>query len=116
MRESARTYRPQPRVRTPSRFAAECVKRDVWHDAQAPCESEKCPGPVDNTYPQGWVIHDYWEYQPSKAQVVKERQASAERQRKWRENHGYGGSQDNGGSNGVTNGVSNAAPSRPVPF
>jgi hypothetical protein len=102
------------RVRTPSRFAAECVRREVWHDARKSCESEKCPAPVDNTYPQGWVIHDYWEYQPSKAQVVRERQASAHRQKKWRENHGDAQSQSNGSSNGVTNAVTNAAPARPV--
>lgn len=91
------------RVRTPARFAAECVRRGVWHDAREPCLSEKCPGPVDE---DGWIIHDYWEYQPSKAQVMRDRGASAKRQAKWRASH-------NGGSNGVTNGVSASAPSRP---
>ena len=91
------------RVRTPARFAAECVRRGVWHDAREPCLSEKCPGPVDG---DGWVIHDYWEYQPSKAQVMRDRGASAKRQAKWRASH-------NGSSNGVTNGVSASSPSRP---
>jgi hypothetical protein len=93
------------RVRTPPRFAAECVKRDVWHHARQPCPSEKCPGPVDN---DGWVIHDYWEYQPSKAQVMKDREATARRQANWR-------ARRNGSSNGVTDDVTNAAPSRPAP-
>jgi hypothetical protein len=91
------------RVRTPSRFAAECVKRGVWHHAGQACPSEKCPAPVDN---DGWVIHDYWEYQPSKAQVVADREAAAKRQAKWRAAH-------NGSSNGVTNDVTNATPPRP---
>ena len=91
------------RVRTPARFAAECVRRGVWHDAREQCLSEKCPGPV---YGDGWVIHDYWEYQFTKEQVVRARDASAKRQAKWRASR-------NGSSNGVTNGVSASSPSRP---
>jgi hypothetical protein len=91
------------RVRTPARFAAECVKRGVWHGARQSCPSEKCPGPVDS---DGWVIHDYWEYQPSKAQVTRDRGATARRQAKWRASH-------NGGSNAVTNAVTNTTPARP---
>jgi hypothetical protein len=71
------------RVRTPSRFAAECVSRGAWHDSREPCTSEKCPAPVDSSYPQGWVIHDYWEYQPSARKVKEGRIAKAERQRRW---------------------------------
>ena len=33
----------------------------------------------------GWVIHDYWEFQPSKVQVLRDRAAAARRQKKWRE-------------------------------
>lgn len=91
------------RVRTPERFAAECVRRGVWHEACQPCPSEKCPGPVGE---DGWVIHDYWEFQPSKVQVVLDRQAAADRQAKWRAKH-------NGRSNAVTNPVTNTTPSRP---
>ena len=100
------------RVRTPERFAAECVRREVWHDARSDCPSEKCPGPVDNTYPQGWIIHDYWEYQPSKARVLKERQANARRQAEWRSAHGDRASQSNGSSNTVTNASSKSTPAR----
>lgn len=91
------------RVRTPERFAAECVKRGVWHDARQPCSSEKCPGPVDD---DGWVIHDYWQYQFTKDRVVKDREDAARRQANWRAAH-------NGSSNGVTDGVSSPSPSRP---
>jgi len=90
------------RVRTPERFAAECVRREVWHDARTPCPSEKCPGPVDK---DGWVIHNYWQYQPTKEQVIRDRKAAARRQGKWRDKH-------NGRSNAVTNTVSNTAPAR----
>jgi len=93
------------RVRTPARFAAECVKRGAWHDARQPCDSAKCPAPVDNS---GWVIHDYWEYQPTKAQVMRDRAAAARRQANWRAAH-------NGSSNAVSNGMTNASPSRPAP-
>jgi hypothetical protein len=94
------------RVRTPSRFAAECVKRGVWHGgAGEPCPSEKCPAPVDNPG-EGWVIHDYWDYQPTRQQVLRDREAAARRQRKWREAH-------NGRSNGVSNASSKPAPPRP---
>jgi hypothetical protein len=94
------------RVRTPARFAAECVKRGTWHAAREPCSSEKCPGPVDD---DGWIIHDYWEYQPSKDQVVRDREASARRQAEWRART------RNGGSNAVTNAVSASSPPRPAP-
>lgn len=109
------------RVRTPARFAAECVKRGVWHEARTPCASEKCPGPFDG---EGWVIHDYWEYQPSKAQVMRDRGKSAERQANWRARKsarnavtrpGMSGNVPihNGRSNGVTNAVINTTPPRP---
>lgn len=92
------------RVRTPERFAAECVKRDVWHDARWPCPSEKCPGPVDG---DGWIIHDYWEFQFTKEQVLQQREANRHRQKQYRANH-------NGSSNGVTEAVTKSTPSRPV--
>lgn len=110
------------RVRTPARFAAECVKRDTWHRAGEHCDSPKCPPAPDGE--NGWVIHDYWEYQPSKEQVLSDRKKSAERQAKWKaaragkppkpdaDTHK---SESNGSSNGVTNAVINASPPRPAP-
>ena len=90
------------RVRTPERFAAECVRREVWHDARTSCPSEKCPGPVDK---DGWVIHNYWRYQPSKERVIRDREDNARRQAEWRVKH-------NGSSNAVTNGSSKSTPAR----
>ena len=80
------------RVRTPARFAAECVRRGTWHGARQPCASEDCPGPVDG---DGWIIHDYWFYQPTKEQVMRDRRSNARRQAAWKAKH-------NGVSNGVT--------------
>jgi hypothetical protein len=125
------------RVRTPARFAAECVSRGAWHEARHDCGSEKCAAPVDA---DGWVIHDYLQYQPSKKQVMDDREKAAERQRKWREaksgsgkgKSGRNGMTDdrnavtdpslsendpihNGSSNAVTNGSSKSSPTRPAP-
>lgn len=62
------------RLRQPARFAAECVKRGVWHHSHQACPSEKCPAPVDNP---GWVVHDYWEYQPTREKVLADRETKA---------------------------------------
>ena len=97
------------RVRTPSRFAAECVNRGIWHPGGETCPSEKCPAPVDSPpvdNPRGWVIHDYWQYQFTKEQVLRERESAARRQKNWRNAR-------NGSSNGVTNASSKPAPPRP---
>jgi hypothetical protein len=53
-------------VRTPARFASECVRRSTWHVAAYECASENCPGPREGN---GWVIHDYLEYQPTKEET-----------------------------------------------
>lgn len=55
-------------------------------------------------------VHDYLVYNPSREKVLGEREAAAERQRRWRDKHA---------TNSVTgasrNGVSSPSPSRPVP-
>lgn len=65
----------------------------------------------------GYQFHDWADYQPTKAQVRAERDATKERQRKWRE--ARQSRRDNTVSNAVTNTsrhtVSNAAPTRPDP-
>lgn len=80
---------PNFRRRTP----AELVAAGVWDE-------------VDG----GWRIHDYLEFQPSKAKVEAERAAAAERQQKWREKKAKGR------RNGVSNAVSHAAPTQPDPL
>jgi hypothetical protein len=60
--------------------------------------------PVDN--PCGYLMHDWPDYQPTRATALLRRESNAERQRLWRENH-----QANGSRNAVTNSV----PARPDP-
>jgi len=65
----------------------------------------------------GYMIHDYLEYNPSKAEVLAERKANAKRQKDFQERHrqsnGQFGSTEMS-TNGVTNGVTNTSPA-PVP-
>lgn len=110
------------RVRTPTRFVSELLKRGLWHEAGNECDSPDCPAHPDNAVTNGvtpgWVIHDYLEYQPSKERVMQERESNAERQRKWREKQKpkvRGKKPRNAVSNGTSHGVSNAAPTRPDP-
>lgn len=53
------------------------VPRGLWHPPGHGCKD--CVDP-----PDGWIIHDYLEFQPSKAQVEKERADARERQRRHR--------------------------------
>lgn len=93
------------RVRKPARFATELVKRGVWHEAGFTCKSDHCPTPGSD----GWVIHDYGQYQYSKEQVAAKRAKDAERQKRWRDS-----TKDR---NGVSNASGNAGltPTRPDP-
>lgn len=54
----------------------------------------------------GWMIHDYLDYNPSREQVVAERKKNAERQERFRRRKNgkptVPNDADNGGSNGVT--------------
>lgn len=84
------------RVKSPRKRADELVERRLWI-----------------TRDDGWEINDYLGFQPSKERVLADREAAAERQRKWRESKASG---RNGSSNAVTNGVSNTTPPRPAPL
>lgn len=88
------------RMKRPGKYVSELEGAGLWE-------------PTDD----GWQLHDFLDYQPSKEQVTAERKKTAERQKRWRERHAEtrddGVSNDD--SNGVTNGGSNAAPTRPDP-
>ncbi len=87
------------RLRQARKHAAGLVVRGVWVATDG-----------------GWRIHDYLEYQPPKERVIADRQAQAERQRKWRERrNGVTDTVTNDVTNGGSSSVTNAAPSRPVP-
>jgi hypothetical protein len=64
---------------------SELTSRQLWHNSAEICEQCKAaladagtPAP-----PDGWLIHDYLAYQPSRGKVAREREAKAERQAKW---------------------------------
>ena len=57
--------------------------------------------------PNGYQIHDYLDYQPSKSSVTKQREGTKARVRKWRENKQEIKKQE---GNGVTNGSETPAP------
>lgn len=71
-----------------------------------------------DTRADGWVIHDYLDYNPSREKVLAEREAAAVRQAAYRDKKRRN-AVSNGVSNAVTNGVTHASvtptPSRPVP-
>jgi hypothetical protein len=96
---------------TPAR-ATVLVGRELWHVAGYVCDSDKCPpSGVD-----GWVIHDYLDYNPSKAQVRAELAAKAERTRRWRERRARdpGGDASRDGSRNGHRDVSDASRDGPV--
>lgn len=66
----------------------------------------------------GWLFHDWQQANPTREQVMADREKAKARQQKWREQHRTDGVTDDvtdAVSNGVTDGVSNAAPTRPDP-
>jgi len=56
-------------------------------------------------HPNGWLIHDYLDYNPSAQQIRDERAANANRQAAFRDRR-----------NAVTNAATNGAPSHPIPI
>ncbi len=98
------------RVRNPAKFVSEMLRRGLLHEAGFKCDHDMCP--ADGSHSDGWVLHDFWEFQPSKAKVEEERAKNAERQRRFRERHGKApqvGGNRNDGSNGVTDGGTNGS-------
>lgn len=61
----------------------------------------------------GWIIHDYLDWNRSRENILEQRKANAERQRRWREKHTAQPNPDPP-SNAVSNAVSNAAQPNPT--
>lgn len=65
--------------------AADLVDRGLWHAADDLCD--QCTAALAEAGTKepadGWVIHDYLGFQPSRMKVARERDAKAERQAKW---------------------------------
>jgi hypothetical protein len=87
-------------VKRPTIAAAELVRRGRWHAAGHTCTT--CQ-PIE----AGWIIHDYLSYNPTAAKVQHERDAKAERQRRWLESK-KGATRDGSGdgSKGASDGTS----------
>lgn len=102
------------RMGKPTRLVTHLVDRGLWHEAGHQCDSPHCPPPG----PDGWVIHDYLEYQPSRAKVERERKAKADRQARWlAKKNGLSTSsgQRDASQDAPTDTSKDAAPPRPAP-
>lgn len=92
--------------------ARKLVNAELWHPAGEACVGHpKCPPSGED----GWVIHDYWDYNPTREKVRQDQAAAAARKANWLER------KKNGGRNAVPDDAPNAgknanpAPSRPAP-
>lgn len=108
------------RMRKPDRVVAELVARGNWHEAGQGCDSEYCPShpkyadaSLDASV--GWVIHDYWDFQPSKEKVNRERRDKAERQKRWLERRGKGSGKRDASQDASVDTSKDAAPYPPRP-
>lgn len=78
-------------ARRPHKFLSLLVDRGNWHRSDEQCGSPVCPANAEarskwsmpTPHMSGWLIHDYWGYQPPKVKVLAERQAKALRQARW---------------------------------
>lgn len=60
----------------------------------------------------GWVIHDYLDYNPSREQVLLDRKKNAERQERWRQRKNGKPTPPDGASNGRSNAVTRGGESQ----
>lgn len=72
---------PEISRRATNKRAATLVRQELWHEAGHKCSSPKCPP----SGPDGWVIHDYLDYQFDREKVIKDRKDKADRQARWLE-------------------------------
>jgi hypothetical protein len=90
-----------PSIRQAEKRITELIFRDLW-----------------SVIPGGWMIHDYLDYNPSREQVMAERESARERKETWKAKRK---AERNAVPNTVPNGVGNTAPypypsrTRPVP-
>lgn len=85
-------------VRNPGRFADTLMDVGLWDRVM----------PTETSDRDGWNIHDYHEYQPSKAQVTQKRQAALDRVKRWR--YAKGNANGNSYSNADVMRVTDTAP------
>lgn len=100
-----------PHIKRPKPAAAELVRVGRWHGPGHDCP--RCP-PIED----GWIIHDFLDYNPSAEKVKNDREAKAERQRRWLGKKRRGDSESQDGSRDASQDESKddaPSPSRPVP-
>lgn len=75
------------------RHTDELVAHEIWHQAGQLCractDGLAAAGRAEPT--DGWLIHDYLKFQPSRAKIEKEKAAKADRQTRWLEAKKNGG-------------------------
>lgn len=91
-----RNYRPK---------ALKELLEEVWHGPNHECP--RCPQPA----PGYLLIHDYTVSNPSRQRVAEERQATAERKRRWQTRN----ASENAVPDAAKNGSRNGSPTRPDP-
>lgn len=100
---------------TDGRIPAGRVQKMTPHVAE-PLVAELVAAGLWDVIDEGYAVHDFLEYNLSKAQVLAMRDAAAERKRKWREKKE---AERNGvtdaGTDGGTDGGTSASPTRPDP-
>lgn len=84
------------------------VAADLWHEAGHDCV--KCHSRDDGGEPSRgeFLVHDYFEFQPSKAEIEAKAEANRKRVEAWRAKNAAGKAATNEVSNNVGNGVGNA--------
>lgn len=72
-----------------AKSAARLIETGLWHADNVQCSSKLCPAHPENrerldSIPGAYVVHDYFDYQKSKVEVLEERAKSSLRQQKYR--------------------------------
>lgn len=105
--------------------ALRLVSSGLWHDNGFVCQSTLCPAYPElnaklDPFANAYVVHDYFDYQRSKIEVLAERASTADRVRRHRDRKLTKGAPvetnavGNATRNAVTNTVSNTPPD-PIP-
>lgn len=131
-RRVADLWRPLEGGVDPERAAARLVEVGLWHEPGHVCDSPVCPANPEvaahlDPVADAFLVHDFFDFQPSKVEVLAEREQARLRQQKSRArrlreahgettSHGVTSTVTNSATDGVTHGVSHTPPvPDPVP-
>jgi hypothetical protein len=100
--------------------ATRLLEGRLWHHAHEPCDSKLCPNNPElasriQQVPNAYGVHDYFEYQKSRAEILAARESGTNRVRRHRERRlsdavtdSVGNAVTDGVTDSVTGGVSNS--------